>query len=114
MTPGRRSATYMQFALQEDAEIQEDTSKSPGVMAWSAIRFTSQLHLINIDGTLKSGRYICVALRPVALPFNQALQNATFQQDNARPHVVNIIQTLFNTEKSWFMPWSTLRQISGQ
>ena len=104
----------MQFALQEDAEIQEDTSKSPGVMAWSAIRFTSQLHLINIDGTLKSGRYICVALRPVALPFNQALQNATLQQDNARPHVVNIIQTLFNTEKSWFMPWSTLRQISGQ
>ena len=41
----------------------------------------------SIDGSLNTSRYIIVVLRPVALPLNKALQNATFQQVSVRTHV---------------------------
>ena len=47
--------------------------------------------LVRIDGTLNRGRDISVVLRPVILPFNAALRNATFQQNTSLPHVASIV-----------------------
>ncbi|GFY20357.1 transposable element Tcb1 transposase [Trichonephila clavipes] len=50
---------------------------------------------IRIDGTLKSQRYISEVLEPVVIPYLQSLATATFQQDNAQPHVTRIVQGFF-------------------
>ncbi|GFY25132.1 amine oxidase B [Trichonephila clavipes] len=44
-------------------------------------------------------------LRPVALPFNRAFPNPTFQQDNARSNVVGIVQTFPVMENVRLLPW---------
>lgn len=81
------------------------TGPSPGVMVWGAIGYTSRSPLVRIEGTLNSGRYISGVLRPVALPFIRALRNATFQQDNARPHVAGIVRTFLDTENVRLLSW---------
>ncbi|GFX45804.1 transposable element Tcb1 transposase [Trichonephila clavipes] len=55
-----------------------DIGPSPAVTVWGAIGYTSRSPLVSIDRTLNSARYIFGVLRPVALPFIQALQNPTF------------------------------------
>lgn len=79
---------------------------SPGVIVWGVIGYTFQSSLVRIDITVDSGRYIFVVLRPVALPFIRAQRNATFQQDNARSYVADIIQTFLDTEDVRLLPWS--------
>ena len=58
-----------------------------------------RLLCIRIDNSFNY-RYISVVLRPVALPFIQALLNAMSQKDNARLHVVSIIRTFLYTENA--------------
>ena len=43
----------------------------------------------------------------MALPFIRTLQNAMFQQDNARLHVADIVQIFFDTENIRLLPWAT-------
>ncbi|GFT83666.1 transposable element Tcb1 transposase [Trichonephila clavipes] len=78
---------------------------SAGVMLWSAIGYMSRSPLVCIDATLNRVHYISSVLRPVALPFIQALRNPTFQQDNARPHVPGIVRTFLGTENVRLSSW---------
>ena len=58
-------------------------------MVWGDIGYTSlSSHLL----------FTFVAFRPVALHFILARRNDTFQQDNARLHAADIVQTLLDTE----------------
>ncbi|GFW97067.1 uncharacterized protein TNCV_2696891 [Trichonephila clavipes] len=54
------------------------TGPSPGVMSWDDIGYTFRSHLVRINSTLNSARYISGVLRPVSLPFIRALQNPMF------------------------------------
>ncbi|GFU99134.1 uncharacterized protein TNCV_1228481 [Trichonephila clavipes] len=55
----------------------------------------------------ESARYISGVLRPVSLPFIQALRNPTFQQDNSQPHVAGIVWTFLDTGNVRLLPWPT-------
>ncbi|GFX66395.1 gag-pol [Trichonephila clavipes] len=59
------------------------TGISSDVMVWSDIGYTSRSPLVRTDSTLNSALYISNVLQPVVLYFIRALQNPTFQQDNA-------------------------------
>ncbi|GFY14664.1 transposable element Tcb1 transposase [Trichonephila clavipes] len=80
------------------------TSPSPGVMVWGAIGYTDRSPRVRSDSSLNSTRYISGVLRPVSLPFIQALQNPTFQQDNTRPHITGIVRTFLDTKNVQLLP----------
>ena len=44
-------------------------------------------------------------LEPVAVPYLRGLHNATFQQDNTRPHVAHNVLTFLDTEHVRLLPW---------
>ncbi|GFW50298.1 uncharacterized protein TNCV_4697141 [Trichonephila clavipes] len=64
-----------------------------------------KLHLNVLVRTLNSAPYISCVLRPVAIPFIRALQNPTFKQYNAQPHVACIIRTFLDTENVRQLRW---------
>ncbi|GFU72679.1 transposable element Tcb1 transposase [Trichonephila clavipes] len=75
--------------------MQHHTGLAPGIMIWGGIGCNSYTPLVRIAGTLNSQRYISKVLEPVVLPCHQVLATPIFQQDNARPHVVRIVQRWF-------------------
>lgn len=81
------------------------TGPAPGIMVWGGIGFHSRTPLVRIAGTLTSQRYISEVLEPVVLPYLQSLPTATFQQDNARPHVARIVQDFFFAHQIALLPW---------
>ncbi|KAJ8889969.1 hypothetical protein PR048_009474 [Dryococelus australis] len=56
--------------------------------------------LLRIEGNLNSNRYIREVLEPEELPIFQPTPHSIFQQDNARPHVVKIVQAFFNERRA--------------
>ncbi|GFY28983.1 transposable element Tcb1 transposase [Trichonephila clavipes] len=82
------------------------TGPVPGIMVWGGIGYHSRTPLICISGALNSQRYISEVLEPVVLPYLQGLTTAIFQQDNARPHVTRIVQSLFVNHQIELLPWS--------
>ncbi|GFW66798.1 transposable element Tcb1 transposase [Trichonephila clavipes] len=81
------------------------TGPAPGIMVWGGIGYHSRTPLVRIAGTLNSQRYIFEDLEPVVLPYVQGLATAIFQQDNARPHVVYIVQRFFINHQIKLLPW---------
>ncbi|GFV25279.1 transposable element Tcb1 transposase [Trichonephila clavipes] len=61
--------------------------------------------IVRIASTLNSQRYISEVLEPVVLPYLQGLATAIFQQDNARPQMVRIVQRLFVNQQIELLPW---------
>ncbi|GFV93680.1 transposable element Tcb1 transposase [Trichonephila clavipes] len=74
-------------------------------MVRGGIRYHSHTTLVRIAGTLNSQCYISVVLEPVVLPFLQGLATVIFQQDNARSHVVRIVQKFFVNHQIELLPW---------
>ncbi|GFT28423.1 hypothetical protein TNCV_428421 [Trichonephila clavipes] len=68
------------------------------MMIWEAIGYTFRSSLVRIDCTSNSVCYISCVLRSLALPFICSLRNPTFQQNNARPHITDIVLTLIDTQ----------------
>ena len=66
----------------------------------------SQTFLVCFVCVLNSGRYISVVLSSVALPFIRVLRNATFPQNNPRPHVAGIVRTFLDRENVRLLPWA--------
>ncbi|GFX61655.1 transposable element Tcb1 transposase [Trichonephila clavipes] len=58
---------------------------------------------------MNSARYGGV-LQPVDLPFIPALRSPTFQQDNARQHVVGILRTFLDGENVRLLTWPARSQ----
>ncbi|GFV89247.1 hypothetical protein TNCV_285801 [Trichonephila clavipes] len=64
---------------------------------WIDILATSCSH--SLVSTLNSADFIFgVSYDPLVLTFIRALRNPTFQQDNARPHVADVVRTFLDTE----------------
>ncbi|GFW60785.1 transposable element Tcb1 transposase [Trichonephila clavipes] len=81
------------------------TGPAPGIMVWGGIGYHSCTPLKRIAVTLNSQRYISEVLEPVVLPYLQGLATAIFLKDNARPHVVRIIQRFFVNHQIELLPW---------
>ncbi|GFT58191.1 transposable element Tcb1 transposase [Trichonephila clavipes] len=81
------------------------TGPAPCIMIWSGIECHFRTLLVHIGGTLNSQRYISRVWEPVVLPYLQVLAMAIFRQDNARPHVVRIVQRFFVNHQIELLPW---------
>ncbi|GFY25332.1 transposable element Tcb1 transposase [Trichonephila clavipes] len=81
------------------------TDPAPGITVWDGIGYHSRTPLVCIAGTLNSQRYIFEVLEPVVFPYLQGLATAIFQQDNARPEVVRIVQRFFVNHQIELLPW---------
>ncbi|GFV15444.1 transposable element Tc3 transposase [Trichonephila clavipes] len=81
------------------------TGPAPGIMVWSGIGYHTRTPLVRIAGNFNSQCYISEVLEPFALPYLQSLATATFQQDNARPHVARIVQRFFVNHQIELLPW---------
>ena len=57
-----------------------------GFMVWGAISYSSQSHLVFLQGRVNSSRYITQVVNAVLLPFLRQEGDVLFQQDNARLH----------------------------
>ena len=81
------------------------TGLTPGIMIWGAICFGSGSPLVFIPGSLNARRYVDVVLQPVLLPYIQTLPGATFQQDNAPPHIARISTRFMEENDINVLPW---------
>ncbi|GFT71422.1 transposable element Tcb1 transposase [Trichonephila clavipes] len=81
------------------------TGHAPGIMVWVGIGYHCRTPLVCIAGTSNSQRYISEVLEPVVLPYFQGLATATFQQNNARPHVARVVQMFFVDHQIDLLPW---------
>ena len=63
-------------------------------------------HLARTDGTLNSGRYICIMLNLVVLPIIQAMGNAMFVLDNALSHVAGFLWNFLDVENVRLLSWN--------
>ncbi|GFY04679.1 transposable element Tcb1 transposase [Trichonephila clavipes] len=77
---------------------------APGIMVWGGIGYHSRTPLVHIVGILSNQRYSSEVLEPVVFPYLQGLTTATFQQDNARPHVTRIVQRFFVNHQIELLP----------
>ena len=69
-------------------------------MVWGGITAHGKTDLVIFDGNLNSRRYIDEILRPVVVPYVQNMgQGALFQDDNARPHRVRIVDAYLQQEQ---------------
>ncbi|GFY10335.1 transposable element Tcb1 transposase [Trichonephila clavipes] len=103
----RWSDSSLETPWREDAEQlrPRHTGPAPGIMVWGGIGYHSCTPLVRIAGTLNRQRYISEMLEPVVHPYLQDLATAIFQQDNARPHVVCIVQRFFVNHHIELLPW---------
>ncbi|GFX06950.1 transposable element Tcb2 transposase [Trichonephila clavipes] len=72
--------------------LQRTTAPTAGVMVWGTIVYNTRSPLVLIRGTMTAQRYVHDILQPHVLPLMQWLPGATFQQDNARPHMTRVSQ----------------------
>ena len=64
-------------------------------MVWGGISAHGRTPLVIINGILNAHRYLEEVVRPHVLPFVRGQRrNMTFQQDNARPHVVHHVMNM--------------------
>jgi hypothetical protein len=73
--------------------IQRQLFGGGSVMVWGGITAHGRTPLVVVAGNLTGIRYQDEIVQPYVIPFIQAqANNVTFQQDNARPHVVRVVR----------------------
>ncbi|GFS66371.1 transposable element Tcb1 transposase [Trichonephila clavipes] len=85
--------------------MHHNTGLAPGIRVWNGIVYHFRTPLVSITGTLHSQRYISEVLESIVLPNLQVLATAIFQQDNVRPHVARIVQSIFVNHQIELLPW---------
>ncbi|CAH1366401.1 unnamed protein product, partial [Tenebrio molitor] len=81
-------------------------ARTVDVMVWGAICFGSRSRLVFIQGNLTAIRYVQEVLRPVVVPYFRRVNNALFQQDNARRHIANVSRDFLDDCQVDLLPWS--------
>lgn len=81
------------------------TAPQRGVMVWGAISYDARSRLLHIRGTLTGQRYRTEIVEAEVVPFLRRLPGATFQQDNARPHVAQNVLESLATHAIPVLPW---------
>ena len=75
-------------------------------MVWGGITAHSRTPLVIVAGNLTGIRYRDEIVQPYVIPFIQAqANNVTFQQDNARPHVVRVVRAYLTQQNIDLLPW---------
>ena len=94
----------------QDACIRQRRAFGGGsVMVWVGIAAHGRTPLVIINGNLNEHRYLKEVVKPHVLPFVRGQRrNMTFQQDNARPHLVRLIMNFLRHEKVLVMAWSSM------
>ncbi|KAJ8879210.1 hypothetical protein PR048_019816 [Dryococelus australis] len=85
--------------------VERHSGQTSSVMVWGAIGYIVRSGLLCIENNLNRNRYIREVLEPEVLPLVQATPHATFQQNNARPHVARDVQAFFNERRVPLLPW---------
>jgi hypothetical protein len=85
--------------------IERPVARTVGVMVWGAICFGRRSRLVFIQGNLTAIRYVQEVLRPVVVPYFRRVNNALFQQDNARPHIANVSRDFLDDSQVDLFPW---------
>ncbi|GFW52747.1 hypothetical protein TNCV_2393271 [Trichonephila clavipes] len=78
------------------------------------IGYTSRSPFDRIDAVEQCTLHFFGVLRLVALPFIRALQNPTFQQNNALPDVEGIVRIFLDTENDRLFPDLHVHEILHQ
>ena len=87
--------------------IAETTAYGGGsVMVWGGISLHTRTPLHHVRGNLNALRYRDEILRPLVVPQLQQIgNNAILQDDNARPHRGNIVNTFIHQNQINRLPW---------
>ncbi|GFU31536.1 hypothetical protein TNCV_3539381 [Trichonephila clavipes] len=72
--------------------LSSDIGLTSGVVVWGAVSYNGRSYFLRIEGNLNRNRYVRIVLHPEVFPFLQGIPGATFQQDNARPHVAKTVR----------------------
>ncbi|GFV88454.1 transposable element Tcb2 transposase [Trichonephila clavipes] len=83
--------------------LQQHIAPTAGVKVWGAIAYNTRLPLVLIRGTMTSKRYVNYILQPHVLSLMHRLPGASFQHDNARPHMERVSQGCLRTVTT--LPW---------
>lgn len=80
------------------------------IMVWAGVTADRRTGLVVIPGILNGQRYIDEVLRPHVLPFlrQMGLNNATFQDDNARPHRARIVDRFLQDNNVRRLEWPAM------
>jgi transposase len=106
MHDGRRRVRRLRGERRNFAfSIERPVARTVGVMVWGAICFGSRSRLVFIQGNLTAIRYVQEVLRPVVVPYFRRVNNALFQQDNARPHIANVSRDFLDDSQVDLFPW---------
>ena len=76
--------------------VERDRFRGGSVMVWGGIAHGIKSQLIIVAGNMTAVRYRDEILRPVAVPLVQQ-RNLILQQDNARPHVAQVVRISWQT-----------------
>ena len=74
---------------------------------WAGIATNRRTHLVTINGSFNAESYRNEIPTPHVLPFIAA-NGATFQQNNARPHVARVNTDFWSQNNVDVLPWPTL------
>ncbi|GFU71691.1 uncharacterized protein TNCV_3036311 [Trichonephila clavipes] len=74
-------------------------------MVWGAISYHGRSNLLRIESNLNSNRYFFEVLQPEVPPFLQGILGAIFQQDNAHPHVAEILRDFCSAQHIQLLLW---------
>jgi hypothetical protein len=107
MHDGRRRVRRLRGERRNFAfSIERPVARTVDVMVWGAICFGSRSRLVFIQGNLTAIRYVQEVLRPVVVPYFRRVNNALFQQDNARRHIANVSRDFLDDCQVDLLPWS--------
>ncbi|EEZ97640.1 hypothetical protein TcasGA2_TC016088 [Tribolium castaneum] len=85
--------------------VERPVARTVGVMIWGAIAYGSRSPLVFIEGSMTAQRYVQEVLEPVAVPYVQTIENASFQQDNATPHSARFTLRYLEEVQVQVLPW---------
>lgn len=75
-------------------------------MVWGGISLRTRTPLYHVRGNLNAVRYRDEILQPLVVPQLQQIgHNAILQDDNARPHRANIVDTFIQQHRINRLPW---------
>jgi hypothetical protein len=75
-------------------------------MVWGGITAHGRTPLVVVTGNLTGIRYRDEIVQRYVIPFIQAqINNVTFQQDNARPHVARVVRDYLTQQNVDLLPW---------
>ncbi|GFT29050.1 transposable element Tc1 transposase [Trichonephila clavipes] len=85
--------------------IERHSSQTPGVIVWNAISYHGRSNLLQFESDLNSNRYVREVLQLEVVTFHQGTRGATFQQDNACPHVSKTVLDFCSAQHMQLLPW---------